>query len=231
MGSKQPVLPEIMLNNCRLEWHSAAKHLGNTINTDNSDYDDVKRKRSEFIAKANAVTIHFKHAAIEAKRMVFVSKCCALYGSQLWSLDSRHVNEMHTTWRKAVRRLLDIPRTTRSILLPYLMKCRPLPEQLAIRFLKLIKNISLGDNLKLQWILKNCVASGNIMRNITFISQRYGVPPQTMLNGHHIHLNASSSDDNLTRQRAEVILDFLLLDCDETDNHNAKEIAYFICTY
>jgi hypothetical protein len=97
IGSKLAVMPDITLNGCSLKWFSAVKHLGNVINSDNNDQDDIRLKKSDFIAKTNGVNIHFRCASIDVRKKVFISKCCIFYGAQLWRLHSKHVNDMHTT--------------------------------------------------------------------------------------------------------------------------------------
>ena len=93
---------DVFLNGQTIKWDNSAKHLGNIINTHNSDSNDIRQKRNDFLARSNSVFVTYRAASREAKTKVFTSKCCCFYGSQTWRLTSREVEELHVTWRKAV---------------------------------------------------------------------------------------------------------------------------------
>ena len=159
-----------------------------------------------------------------------MSKCCAFHGSQIWKLDCKPVEELHTTWRKAVRRLLDIPRNAKTMMLPLLMKCRNFIDQLAARFVNFLHAIAVGTNSKLHWILQNCVKSGNIMSNIAFIGKSWGIPARDMLNGEKAYLHARTRVPDEIRQRAQAVLDFMNME-NESDYMNFKDIINYLCTF
>ena len=228
IGRRLTEAPKVMLNGKMLEWRSAAQHLGHVVNQLNDDRDDIKSKKSDFIAKANSVTIHFNQAQIGARRQVFTSRCCSFYGSQLWSLDSKPLNELFVTWRKATRRLLNVPWKTRSSLLPLLMDCKPLSHQFCIRFLRLIKSIIKGDNAKLQWLLTNCASSGNIFKNIEFICRGWNVTREAILSCTAVNLKPQEAAPEMS-QRAQAILEFLTMDNDHEEHENIKDIVEFLC--
>ena len=216
---------DVFLNGQTIKWDNSAKHLGNIINTHNSDSNDIRQKRNDFLARSNSVFVTYRAASREAKTKVFTSKCCCFYGSQTWRLTSREVEELHVTWRKAVRRLLNVPRNTRSALLPYLMSCKPFIHQLSIRFITMIKTIHKSQNSKMRWLIKICPENGPTYDNVNFVASKWNLPIACVKNG---NVKLSFIPDDTMLQRAQAIIDF-------QNNLNLDtvlfDILYYLCTY
>ena len=215
---------DITLNGDVIKWTDNAKHLGNVINTQNDDSNDIRCKRNDFIARSNSVLVTYQTASRQAKTKVFLSKYCCFYGSQTWKLNGRHVEELHVCWRKIVRRLLGVPRTTRTVLIPYLMNCKPFMHQLGARFLKMVKSVHKSGNRKLSWLIEMCTTSGTIKANLQYISQKWHLPLQTVKTG---NCKLNFQKDTVNIQRTGAIFDFLEI----RDNDELSEILNFLCTY
>ena len=96
------------------------KHLGhvfeataNIINID-SIIKDLK-------VRTNVIINQFRSISWQAKVKLFLSQCSALYGSQIWNLDSPDVDKLYTAWRVCYRKILGLRQDARSYLLPHLM--------------------------------------------------------------------------------------------------------------
>ena len=222
-GRAHHEIPDITLNGTAIPWKSNAKHLGNIINNKNDESEDLKLKKADFIARSNAVIINFKAAPRTARSKVFTSKCCSFHGAQTWKLRSKGVEELHVTWRKAVRRLLHVPRNTRSELLPYLMICQSFPNQLAIRFLKLLKTIQHPDNRKMQWLVVNSSQTGTIRENIAHIANVTNMQRDIVSRG---YARLPSMSNEILQQRAGAIFDFM--DCKDAIS---DIILTYLCTF
>ena len=224
-GLARQTRPSVTLNDSDIPWTDSAKYLGNIINSQNNDSTDIKYKRNDFIARTNSVIVTYRSASREARTKVFVSKCCSFYGSQAWRLDSRHVEDLHLCWRKAVRRLLNIPRNTRSALLPYLLSCKPFKHQLCVRFVKMLKSIQMSRNEKLKWLAHICVKSGIIHSNVKYIADTWSLPFEDIRLG---HAKMTFQKDLSLMQRCGAVLDFL-------DNLNfddvMPQILFYLCTF
>ena len=92
----------------------------------------------------------------ESCSKVFVAKCCHLHGCQAWDIRSKALDEFNVTWRKAVRRLRQLPYTARSRLLPELVGTATLRDQVTDRFAGLYNDIMKGGNNKMH--LLACVS-------------------------------------------------------------------------
>ena len=215
----------VTLNDSDIPWTDSAKYLGNIINSQNNDAEDIKHKKNDFIARSNSVIVTYRTACRKARSKVFLSKCCGFYGSQAWRLDSQHVEDLHLCWRKAVRRLLNIPRNTRSALLPYLVSCKPFKHQLCVRFVKMLRTVQLSGNEKMKWLAHILVKSGTIQANVKYIADAWSLPFEDVRVGHSAII---FQKDLSLMQRSGAILDFM--DNLNFDNVMPHIMAY-LCTF
>lgn len=81
-----------------------------------------------------------------AKSYLTKTYCCSWYGCQTWYLVSGPVTQMDVEWRKAVRRVLNMPYQTRSQLLPLLVKGRLFTSQHQSRVNKFISTFLTYEN-------------------------------------------------------------------------------------
>ena len=62
--------------------------------------------------------------------------CSSYYGSQLWNLSNKCLEKLYSSWRKSIRKALNIPLRAHSVYIPLLCKCMPLSVQLELRYVK-----------------------------------------------------------------------------------------------
>ena len=62
--------------------------------------------------KCNELRYDFKLLPSNVKSHLFSYFCLDAYGSQLWNFDSKMVEPYYVLWRKMVRLLWNLPRTT-----------------------------------------------------------------------------------------------------------------------
>ena len=74
--------------------------------------------------------------------------CTAWYGCQTWLLNTTSVKGMNIEWKKAVRRTLNLPRTTRSKLVPLLAGNHSFQEQHERRWGALYVRMMHSENKK-----------------------------------------------------------------------------------
>ena len=92
-----------------------------------------------------------------------------LYGSQIWRYNDKTTRSFYTCWRKAIRRLYNIPYRTHNILVHYIINSYPIDVVLEKRCIKYIWNlINSGcklhadivflsmDNTCIQLLVKTC---------------------------------------------------------------------------
>ena len=60
----------------------------------------------------------------------------SFYGSQLWDLSNKCIDRLRISWRKSIRKALNIPVGTHSVYLPLICERSPLNVQLELRVMK-----------------------------------------------------------------------------------------------
>ena len=85
--------------------------LGIHISNDFSDK-NVFHTVHKFNRKCNELRYDFKLLPSDVKSQLFSSFCLDAYASQLWNFDSKMVEPYYVSWRKMVRLLWNLPRTT-----------------------------------------------------------------------------------------------------------------------
>ena len=86
-------------------------HLGFPIGNINSKC-IVDLATKNFISKVNMVHSRFKCLRFDIIYKLFKTYCMPLYGCPLWDLSTKSISRFYVAWRKSVRQILNIPRTT-----------------------------------------------------------------------------------------------------------------------
>jgi hypothetical protein len=113
-------------------------HLGHIINSKFSDNDDILHRRNNFIGQTNNILCFFNKLDLFVKIKLFKAYCSSIYGCELWSLDCESVDNFCCTWRKALRRLLGLPYSAHSFLLPFLTDTLPIYDEICKRSARFI---------------------------------------------------------------------------------------------
>ena len=72
---------------------------------------------------------------------LFQTYCMNLYGSQMWRYNDKTTRSFYTCWRKAIRRLYNIPYRTHNILVHHIINSYPIDVVLEKRCIKYIWNL------------------------------------------------------------------------------------------
>ena len=89
-----------------------------------------------FNVNFNILMSEFSTCRILVKNKLFNQYCCFYYGSQLWPLYNDSFSNVCTKWRKAIRRMWDLPCNTHCGLLPLVSELFPIDISLCCRFIK-----------------------------------------------------------------------------------------------
>ena len=130
---------------------------------------------NELNVKVNMINSHFHYVHNATLYKLFKIYCMTRYVSQLWDTE---FNKFCVSWRKAIRKLFDLPYITHCDLLPYICDNCPPNEQLYFRVISLCKSLANTENN----IRRICYAhafngSGSAVSNtISVISSRWAEP-------------------------------------------------------
>jgi len=114
------------------------------------------------------VKSHFKYLPHDIMYMLFKTYCMPLYGCPLWDYSTKTIDKFYVSWRKSIRYILDIPRTTHCALLNEICNDMPIHLQLYLRFTNFFKQLKSSNNAltntcaNLALMGSNSVASSNI---------------------------------------------------------------------
>ena len=171
-------------------------HLGHIIDTDLSDDDDITHRRFVFNGQVNNVLCYFKNLDSYTKIKLFSSYCMNLYGCELWLLSHNQINELSTAWRKAVRRVWELPYITHCYLLPLLCDTLPIFDELCRRAINFIRCCVSHDSRLIRSVATNAIVAGRhtsyLGHNVLFCANRYNCSVAELI---------STNSDSLIAQR------------------------------
>jgi len=75
----------------------------------------------------------------DVKVRLFRAYCTSFYGCELWDLSGGSLSAFCTAWRKALRRIWNLPYTTHCHLLPLLCNCMLVFDEICKRSLKFLQ--------------------------------------------------------------------------------------------
>ena len=76
---------------------------------------------SKYNRKANAVLSYSKHISGDLRVKIMQSSCSSFYGSQLWDLSNKYIDRLSKSWRKSIRKAINVPARTHSVYFPLLL--------------------------------------------------------------------------------------------------------------
>jgi hypothetical protein len=103
-------VPQIMLDKDPLPWVHSLKHLGVTLETDNSMSIDISQKRGSFIGKIYSLRQEFHFVKPSVLMKIFSIYTLSFYGSALWNLFSKECKRIYSSYNILVRTTFGLPR-------------------------------------------------------------------------------------------------------------------------
>ena len=150
-------LKEIMLDSYTLPWVNQVKHLGHTLQVDNSMSIDVNLKRGTFIGKVNSLLQEFYFADSKILMKLMMSYCCNIYGSNTWDLFSPECQKLYRSYNVTLRTLNDLPRMTHKYLLESLVEGPHLFVQLLSRYVTFAKALLESYSFPVRFLANICI--------------------------------------------------------------------------
>ena len=154
----------ISLDGNNLPWVDNVKHLGQTLQTDNSMSLDINDKRGSFIGKTNSLIQEFHYAAPSVLLKLLHSYACNIYGSNIWDLFSKESHRLFTSYNVAVRNIMNLPRTTHRYLLEPLSEMPHLYTLLLARYVTFVKSLLKNEAFEVRYMASLSLSD---MRTVT----------------------------------------------------------------
>ena len=127
--------------------------------------------------RTNTIINQFKPISWQSKVKLFKSQCSSLYGSQLWRLDEKQVDELAKTWNICCRRLLRIPSSTRTYVIPHIMNTMPIKHIIMYRMLNFYISGLNHECSTISWLFKHVLIthSSYMLQNINTILNEFNI--------------------------------------------------------
>ena len=169
---------DVYLDGNVLKWDNNVKHLGNMLSRDLTDKCDITMKRGKFYSSVNKVISLFGFLHSNVKQKLFNSYCTSFYGSQIWDLSCKTINEICIAWNKAVRRIWNLSTRCHTSLLKHIAGQLYIMQQLELRYVKMFVCMLNSANTVVKATAKRSylLTSGAMGRNNVHISNKYNIP-------------------------------------------------------
>ena len=124
----------ILLNCDRLPWVNHVKHLGHTLQSDNSMSMDVAQKRGAYIGKINSLMQEFHSVTPDVFFKLMNTYALSIYGSNTWDILSADCEKLYASFNVTIRNVLKIDRQTHRYLIEPLSGCTHLKTLISSRY-------------------------------------------------------------------------------------------------
>ena len=167
--------PTIKVNNEQVPKCDSAIHLGHMLNTKYTKNTLIEESIKSFNKSFYGFMSKFDGCNTTVRNKLFHQYCSSMYGSQLWDLTNKNVENMCTQWRNAHRRVLSVPGRTHCDLLPLIADNIPLEVKLDCKYIGFFKSVSTSDNELLKYVAKCKLFdhSSTLGRNMTHLIHKY----------------------------------------------------------
>ena len=131
----------IKMNGDPLPWVSQVKHLGSSLQQDNSMRSDVSLKRGKFIGVVMSLfqEFSFVQPSIFVKIMNIFST--SFYGSGLWDIFSADCEKLYKSWNVSIRNAFNVDRCTHRYLIETISESMHPKVMLACRYVSFYKSL------------------------------------------------------------------------------------------
>ena len=192
---KDSVAP-ILLNGDPLPWVESVKHLGNTLEFNNSMRTDCLQKRGKFIGKIHSLLQEFHYADPSVLLRILNTHVTSFYGSNLWDLYSKEVIKIFSSWNITVRNIFKLPRTTHRYFIEAVSGSSHTKTMMCTRFVKFVETMKTCPKLSVRYLINlvcddrrtlvgrtldrisdECKCDRELLTSVTTKHMRYFVPP------------------------------------------------------
>ena len=139
-----------------LPWVSNVKHLGNTLQNDNSMKIDVSIKRGAFIGKVNSLLQEFHNIVPDLLMKLVNSFATSLTGSSVWDLTSKECEQLYRSWNVTVRNVFKLNRTTHRNLIETLSDSIHLKTALFSRLVNFYRSLRNSSKFCIRYLARIC---------------------------------------------------------------------------
>ena len=110
--------------------------MGHLLHRNFTDCYNILNRRNSLIGQVNDVLCYFGKLSPVIKVNLLYSYCSSLYGCEIWDLNSSQLSSIAVSWRKALKRVWNLPYGTHAHVLYALCGKWPIEEEICRRSLR-----------------------------------------------------------------------------------------------
>ena len=130
----------ILLNGVPLPWVSKLRHLGHTLDCNNSMTLDTNEKKGIYIGKVNSLLQEFYFASPNVLMDLIVKYACSFYGSCTWNLFNNDSQKVYNSFNISVRHAFKLPWSCHRYFVEPIANVPHLKTLLCSRFVNFVNN-------------------------------------------------------------------------------------------
>ena len=113
---------------------------------------------------------YFGSVSLNILNVLFTSYCCNCYGIVLCNIRSNGFKKLHILWRKAIRRILRLPRRTHNVLFPVIFGKYDFDVAVITRIMKFYMSLLASSNNLISNLAIRCQyqSLSNTGKNVSF---------------------------------------------------------------
>ena len=144
----------ITLNGNQLPWVHQVKHLGHTLQSDNSMSIDIAQKRGIFIAKVNSLLQEFHFVTPKVLIKLMRTYAMSIYGSNTWDIYSKDCEKLYKSFNVAIRQILEVDRCTQRYMIESLSQCPHMKTILASRYITFYRSLHSTKTMPVRFLAR-----------------------------------------------------------------------------
>jgi hypothetical protein len=129
--------------------------------------------------------------------------CTSFYGAELWDLSHRDIESICIAWRKGIRRIWQLPYTTRAVLIPGLSDTLPLIDLFYKRMFNFVYRCLNSQSSLVNFVTRHGILFGQmdsvVGQNVLNCSLRYKTTidciSKLAFSVHNIDIYAAATED------------------------------------
>ena len=163
---------DVYLSGCKIPICQTALHLGTFVGI-KSEKANMSRAIGNVIYRTNMILSRYGYCDSDILLKLFDSYCTSYYGSSLWDLTTKGIEDIEIAWRKCMRRILKLNFRTRSRYIPLLTEKKCIHDQLLDRFAKFYDKCNISANVKVRTVTMFLPTStSNVAHNLRMLAYR-----------------------------------------------------------
>lgn len=187
-GGALPRPAPLVLSGHALPWVERAEHLGHALHEDGTMRQDCKEKRAQFIDSSVKIREAFSFAHPCEQILAIEKYCTAMYGSNLWKLESAEVQSVIAAWKTGIKLAWGVHRGCRTYLVQNVLApdLTPLRVGLLTKFHGFFKSLLESPSPEVS-VVARLVARDirtSLGSNLALIRRETGLDPWTVGRGH-----------------------------------------------